>query len=178
MKTYIYNTFALLILSGFNFAMAQYDGCPHGNAASGSEVGHLAWRIKDPATGAIVYSAPAPNTVYQLEIYETPFDGTPPNYIHYVNIGIQGTADGFKLYSSVSSAINNPNDYFDDQTISSGVGPDVGLSGVAVFGIKTLPASDPNWSGQLTAFKAYGICYPSQSGYPNKFYKKTLVILP
>ena len=176
MKTYILFVIGLYLIGSSNVAKAQYNGCPN----QGSDVvGHLDWRLRDASTNAVISSAPQPGTIYKLEIYETPYNPVSPDYRDYQTVGIMGSADGFKVYSSVYNAQNNPNDYFSDATLAAGVGPDVGTSGgVATFGIKTLDASDPNWSGQLTAFKAYGQCYPSLIGYPSKFYKKTLVKLP
>lgn len=174
MKLFI--SFSILVCCLSGEVMAQYNGCPH--QTPGDVTGHLAWRLKNPATDAVYEGAPQPNTVYKLEIYESPLNAVAPDFRGYDNIGIEGFIDGFKLYQSVEAAQNNPNSYYSEATISSRVGPDVGLNGVAVFGIKTLDANDPNWSGQLTAFKAYGLCYPEIPGYDNKVYKKTLVILP
>ncbi|MBC3789301.1 hypothetical protein [Spirosoma utsteinense] len=173
MKKYLLLMLGALLLSAAQEAVAQYTGCPH-SGPSGSEVGQVAWRFKNPDTGVIVTGSPQPNTYYQLEIY---YSGSPSSY--YSTIGIQGSADGFKLYTSVAYAKAYPNNYASDTELSQGTGKDVGANQTAVFGIKTLPASDPNWSGQLTAFKAFGLCYPGSAiGLPNKYYKKTLVFLP
>ncbi|QMW05444.1 hypothetical protein [Spirosoma foliorum] len=176
MKTFNLFVLGFMVLGLLNQAIAQYASCPN----SGTDVtGHLAMRLRNPTTGVLYTGAPQANTVYQLEIYETPYSVVPPNYVHYENIGIMGVADGFKLYQSASTAQNSPNDYYSAAAISSGVGPDVGASGgVAVFGIKTLDASDPDWSGQLSAIKAYGECTSSIAGYPAKYYKKVLAIVP
>ncbi len=169
MKNYTLLLFVFLAAGQFNWVSAQsYPGCPH-TGASGSAVGLVGWRIKDPSTDAVITTSPQPSTLYKLEIFYTGSAGS-----YYSNLGIQGVADGFKLYSSVSLAQNSPNSYFSDSDIQLGVGRDG--SGPAVFGIVTLDASDPNWSGQLTAFKAYGLCY--DTSLPNKYYKKTLTILP
>lgn len=160
---------ALSLVLGANDAFAQYSTCPH-IGPSGSQVGFITWQFRDPDTGQVVSLAPhpLPDKVYQLEI-----NYTGPAGKHYNATGFQGLVDGFKLYSSVNGAINSPDSYFTEDQISTGLAID-GRS--SVWGIRTLPASDPNWSGQLTAFKAYGLCWESTlPGYPNKFYKKTLV---
>lgn len=173
MKTYIMIAFVILLLGINEIATAQYAFCPHGSNPTTTQVGYLDWRFKDPYTGQVVINPadPQPDKVYQLEI----FTSGAPTGTSYSNIGIQGTADGFKLHSSLNDANNDTNNW-SDASISSGVGPDVGANQTAVFYIRSLPASDPNWSGQLTAFKAYGVCYPGSSiGYPNKYFKKTLI---
>jgi hypothetical protein len=169
MKTYILTAFVILLLGINETATAQYVGCPHGSSPTSGQPGYLAWRFKDPSTGSVATN-PQANTVYRLEIYT---NGAPAG-TSYSNIGFQGTADGFKVYSSLSDANNDTNNW-SDASISSGVGPDVGADQTAVFYIRTLPSSDPDWSGQLTAFKVFGTCYPGSSiGYPNEYFKKTL----
>lgn len=101
-----------------------------------------------------------PDTVYKLEIYETPYNPVPPLFISYQQIGVQGLIDGFRLYGSVGQAISSPGDYFPDWAIAAGLTKDVGSTGgVSTWGIKTLPASDPNWTGQVLAFRGYAVCH-------------------
>ena len=171
MKTYLLNAFFIFLLGINELATAQYVGYPHGSNPQTNQVGYLDWRFKDPTTGQIA-SAPEADKVYRMEI----FTSGAPSGTHYSNIGIQGIADGFKIYYSLSDANSNNSNYQSAATVSSGVGPDVGADQTAVFYIRTLAASDPDWQGQLTAFKAYGLCYPGSSiGYPNKFFKKSLI---
>lgn len=71
-----------------------------------------------------------------------------------------GLIDGFRLYGSVAMAISNPGDYFPDWAIAAGLAKDVGSTGgVSTWGIKTLPATDPHWTGQLLAYWGYAICH-------------------
>jgi hypothetical protein len=173
MKTYVLTALVASLMGLGQAAMAQYSGCPHGSSASGSQVAYLNWRFIDPVTGQdVTFAAPNPyaDKVYRMEIY---LSGAPTG-TRYEAIGLQGTADGFKVFSNQTNADNNTSEY-SDGAISTGIAQDVGSSNKAVFYIRSLPSSDPNWSGQLTAFKALGQCYPSLIGYPSKFYKKTLI---
>ena len=171
MKTYILSAFIISLLCINKQASAQYSGCPHGSNPTTNQVAYVDWRFTDPATG-LPASAPDADKVYKMEIFTS---GAPAG-THYSNIGVQGIADGFKIYFSLSDANSNNSNYQSAATVSSGVGPDVGADQTAVFYIRTLAASDPDWQGQLTAFKAYGLCYPGSSiGYPNLFFKKSLI---
>lgn len=165
---------ALSLVLGANDAFAQYATCPH-TGPSGSQVGFITWQFRDPDTGqlAVGPSHPLPDKIYQLEI-----NYTGPANKRYNATGFQGLVDGFKLCSSLNQAIDYPDNYFTEDQVNSPSG--LAIDGTnSVWGIRTLPASDPNWSGQLTAFKAFGLCWEGTlPGYPNKLYKKTLIFRP
>jgi len=136
---------------------AQYDRCPNG---PGDNTAKIAWRLRDASTDVIITGPLSPNTVYKLEIYETPYNPVPPLFISYQQIGVKGLIDGFRLYGSVGQAISSPGDYFPDWAIEAGLTKDVGSTGgVSTWGIRTLEASDPNWTGQLLAYWGYAICH-------------------